>query len=58
MRDPKERLRDMLKAIAAIERHLGRGRAAFEHDRGGQRGEELEGDQVEGAGVWWAIPLR
>ena len=32
MRDPKERLRDMLEAIAAIERHLDRGRAAFEQD--------------------------
>jgi hypothetical protein len=32
MRDPKERLRDILKAIAAIERHLDRGRAAFEQD--------------------------
>jgi len=32
MRDPKERLRDMLKAIAAIERHLNGGRAAFEQD--------------------------
>jgi len=27
-----ERLRDMLDAIAAIERYLGRGRAAFEQD--------------------------
>ena len=32
MRDPKERLRDMLDAIAAIERHLHRGKADFEHD--------------------------
>ena len=32
MRDPMERLRDMLDAIAAIERYLGRGRAAFEQD--------------------------
>ena len=32
MRDPKERLRDILEAIAAIERHLHRGRAAFEQD--------------------------
>lgn len=32
MRDPKERLRDMLEAIAAIERHLHRGKAAFEQD--------------------------
>ena len=32
MRDPKERLRDMLEAIAAIERYLHRGRAAFEQD--------------------------
>ena len=32
MRDPKERLRDMLEAIAAIERYLDRGRAAFEQD--------------------------
>jgi len=32
MRDPKERLRDILEAIAAIERHLDRGRAAFEQD--------------------------
>ncbi|MEJ5349030.1 MAG: DUF86 domain-containing protein [Desulfosoma sp.] len=31
MRDPKERLRDILEAIAAIERHL-RGRAEFESD--------------------------
>lgn len=32
MRDPKERLQDMLEAIAAIERHLHRGKAAFEQD--------------------------
>lgn len=32
MRDPKERLRDTLEAIAAIERHLDRDKAAFEHD--------------------------
>ncbi|MFN3706300.1 MAG: DUF86 domain-containing protein [Thermoflexales bacterium] len=32
MRDPKERLRDILEAIAAIERYLDRGRAAFEQD--------------------------
>ena len=32
MRDPKERLRDMREAIAAIERYLDRNRAAFERD--------------------------
>lgn len=32
MRDPKERLRDILESIAAIERYLGRGRTAFEQD--------------------------
>lgn len=32
MRDPQERVRDMLDAIAAIERYLHRGRAAFEQD--------------------------
>lgn len=32
MRDPRERLRDMLEAIAAIERHLHRGKAAFKQD--------------------------
>ncbi|WP_448384716.1 HepT-like ribonuclease domain-containing protein [Desulfosoma sp.] len=32
MRDPKERLRDILEAIAAIERYLHRGRADFERD--------------------------
>jgi len=32
MRDPRERLHDMLEAIAAIERHLHRGKAAFEQD--------------------------
>jgi uncharacterized protein with HEPN domain len=32
MKDPKERLRDRLEAIVAIERHLDRGRAAFEQD--------------------------
>lgn len=32
MRGSKERLRDMLEAIAAIERHLHRGEAAFERD--------------------------
>ncbi len=32
MRDPRERLRDILEAIAAIERHLHRGKAAFEQD--------------------------
>ncbi len=32
MRDPKERLRDILEAIEAIERYLKRGRTAFEQD--------------------------
>jgi len=32
MRDPKERLRDILEAIAAIERYRDRGRSAFEQD--------------------------
>jgi uncharacterized protein with HEPN domain len=32
MRDPRERLRDILEAIAAIERYLDRERAAFEAD--------------------------
>ena len=32
MRDPRERLLDILDAIAAIERHLGRDKAAFERD--------------------------
>ncbi|HIK24042.1 MAG TPA: DUF86 domain-containing protein [Thermosynechococcus sp. M3746_W2019_013] len=32
MRDPKERLRDILDAIARIERYASRGREAFEHD--------------------------
>jgi uncharacterized protein with HEPN domain len=32
MRDPRERLRDILEAIAAIERHLPREKAAFEQD--------------------------
>lgn len=32
MRDPDERLRDIMDAIAAIERHLGRDKAAFEQD--------------------------
>ncbi len=32
MRDPKERLRDILDAISAIERHGGKDRAAFEQD--------------------------
>ena len=32
MRDPEERLRDMLEANAAIERHLHRGKADFQHD--------------------------
>ena len=32
MRDPKERLREILEAIAAIERHLGGDKAAFERD--------------------------
>ncbi|MBL2912045.1 DUF86 domain-containing protein, partial [Klebsiella pneumoniae] len=32
MRDPKERLRDILEAIARIERYASRGREAFEHD--------------------------
>lgn len=32
MRDPKERLRDILEAIAAIERYLHRGKAEFEND--------------------------
>ena len=32
MRDPRERLRDILEAIAAVERYLDRGKAAFEQD--------------------------
>lgn len=32
MRDPKERLRDILEAIARIERYAARGREAFEKD--------------------------
>jgi uncharacterized protein with HEPN domain len=32
MRDPAERLRDMLEAIAAIERYAGRDKQAFEAD--------------------------
>jgi len=32
MREPGERLRDILEAIAAIERYLHRGKAAFEQD--------------------------
>ena len=32
MRNPGERLRDILEAISAIERYLDRGKAAFEQD--------------------------
>lgn len=32
MRDPKERVLDIMEAIAAIERHRGRDKAAFERD--------------------------
>ena len=32
MRDPKERLQDILEAIARIEKYASRGREAFEHD--------------------------
>ncbi len=32
MRDSAERVKDMLEAIAAIERYVGRGKAAFEED--------------------------
>jgi uncharacterized protein with HEPN domain len=32
MRDPKERLKDILEAIAKIERYAARGREAFEQD--------------------------
>lgn len=32
MREPKERLRDVLEAIAAIERYRDRGKTAFEQD--------------------------
>lgn len=32
MRDPKERLRDILDAISAIERYLSRGRVNFDKD--------------------------
>lgn len=32
MRDPRERLRDMLEAIEHIERYASRGRDAFERD--------------------------
>jgi hypothetical protein len=33
MRDPRERLRDMLEAIEHIERDVARGRKAFEQDK-------------------------
>ena len=33
MRDPRERLRDILEAIAAIDRYRDRDRSAFEHDK-------------------------
>jgi uncharacterized protein with HEPN domain len=32
MRDPQERLRDILDAIAGIERYAARGRDAFDQD--------------------------
>ena len=32
MRDPKERLRDVLEAITNVERYLARGKEAFEQD--------------------------
>lgn len=32
MRDPTERLRDILEAIAAVDRYLDRGQVAFERD--------------------------
>jgi len=32
VRNPAERLRDILEAISAIERHLGGDKTAFEHD--------------------------
>jgi len=32
MRDERERLRDILEAIAQVEKYAARGRAAFEHD--------------------------
>jgi uncharacterized protein with HEPN domain len=32
MRDPRERLLDILEAIERIERYASRGKAAFEHD--------------------------
>ena len=32
MREPAERLRDMLEAVARIDRYAGRGRAAFDAD--------------------------
>jgi uncharacterized protein with HEPN domain len=32
MRDPKERLRDILEAIGSIERYAARGRQVFESD--------------------------
>jgi uncharacterized protein with HEPN domain len=32
MRDPRERLRDILDAIAAIDRYRDRGKATFEED--------------------------
>lgn len=32
MRDSAERLRDILEAIAAVERYIDRGKTAFEHD--------------------------
>ncbi len=32
MRDPRERLQDILEAIRQIERYAGRGRQAFEND--------------------------
>ncbi len=32
MRDPRERIRDVLEAIGNVERYVSRGRAAFEQD--------------------------
>ena len=32
MRDPAERLQDILEAIAAIDRYLDRGKVAFQQD--------------------------
>ena len=52
MRDPRERLRDILDAIAKIERYAARGREAFEQDELIQLGLVSHSAHRRGGATW------